>query len=216
MSNSIKSLLAGGLMAVMVMTLAPLPASAQTSQDQINSLLAMIAQLQAQIAAVQAGTVGTGTGTTLTCNFTANLTVGSTGNQVKALQQFLNAKGFTVSASGAGSAGNETSYFGPATRAAVARFQVANGIAPTAGYFGPLTRAKVNAMCTVVVPPGGGTTPPPAPGSNLTVSLASDNPAAMAVPKGAAGVTFLKVNVMGTGTVDSLTFKRIGIGATAD
>lgn len=215
MSKSIKSLFAGVLMASMVLTLAPAPAAAQTSQDQINSLLAMIAQLQAQIAALQGGTVGTGTGTTLTCNFTANLTVGSTGNQVRALQQFLNAKGFTVAASGAGSVGNETTYFGPATRAAVARFQVANGISPTAGYFGPLTRAKVNAMCTVVVPPGGGTTPPPA-GSNLTVSLASDNPAAMAIPRGAAGVTFLKVNVMGTGTIDSLTFKRVGAGLVSD
>src|SRR3989344_5617400 len=56
------------------------------------------------------------TGTTVSTTFTRNLTVGSTGSDVKTLQQFLNGKGYTVASSGPGSAGNESMYFGPATR----------------------------------------------------------------------------------------------------
>jgi hypothetical protein len=78
--------------------------------------------------------------------FTRTLQLGSTGSDVKALQQFLNSKGFKVSATGAGSPGFETSTFGPATKAAVMRFQTANNIVPTSGIFGPLTRVKVNSM----------------------------------------------------------------------
>src|SRR3989338_3537001 len=73
--------------------------------------------------------------------FTRNLFLVRSGADVRALQQFLNAGGFAVAATGAGSPGKETSYFGPATRAAVIRFQKANSIAPAVGYFGPLTRA---------------------------------------------------------------------------
>ncbi len=53
------------------------------------------------------------------------LTNGSVGNDVKALQQFLNAHGFTLSASGAGSPGKETTVFGPATTKALIKFQEA-------------------------------------------------------------------------------------------
>lgn len=79
-------------------------------------------------------------------NFTRNLQVGMTGADVKALQVWLNGHGFQVAASGAGSPGNETSRFGAATRAALAKFQKANKISPAAGYFGSKTRAAVNAM----------------------------------------------------------------------
>jgi len=74
-----------------------------------------------------------------------DLELGMTGSDVLALQKLLNANGFSLAASGVGSAGNETDYFGTLTQAAVAAYQKANGVTPTAGYFGPLTRASMTA-----------------------------------------------------------------------
>jgi peptidoglycan hydrolase-like protein with peptidoglycan-binding domain len=71
-----------------------------------------------------------------------NLGLGSSGDDVRSLQALLNSSGFAVAASGPGSPGLETGFFGPATRAAVARLQAARGI-PATGLFGPLTRAAV-------------------------------------------------------------------------
>ena len=76
--------------------------------------------------------------------FTRDLEVGSTGEDARALQQFLNANGFAIAESGPGSPGNETTMFGGLTRAALAAFQAANDISPAVGYFGPKTRAFVN------------------------------------------------------------------------
>lgn len=90
--------------------------------------------------------------------FTRNLYIGSRGNDVRVLQQVLNLDSATqVAVAGAGSPGNETEYFGPATRAAVAKFQAANGISPALGYFYPLTREEMNktAMKEVMVPSEG-------------------------------------------------------------
>ena len=53
---------------------------------------------------------------------------GSKGKEVKVLQEFLNQNGFPVSSSGPGSPGKETEIFGPATDAAVKRWQRANGL----------------------------------------------------------------------------------------
>ncbi len=78
--------------------------------------------------------------------FTKNADVGAKSVEVLNLQKFLNAQGFNVAKKGAGSSGKETLVFGPATRAALARFQKANGIKPAVGYFGPVTRAFVNKM----------------------------------------------------------------------
>jgi peptidoglycan hydrolase-like protein with peptidoglycan-binding domain len=84
--------------------------------------------------------------------FTRDLTIGSTGADVKALQQYLNTHGFTVAETGAGSSGHETTYFGPATKAALIKFQeyydisISNSIINGLGYFGPVTRGKVNMM----------------------------------------------------------------------
>lgn len=75
--------------------------------------------------------------------FTRNLYLGMKGDDVKELQKFLNAHGYIVAASGAGSIGNETLYYGYATRAAVMKFQSANGISPV-GYVGALTKAALN------------------------------------------------------------------------
>ncbi len=85
-------------------------------------------------------------GTTVT-SFTRNLTIGSIGEDVRALQQFLNRKGYTINEPGrAGSPGFETTYFGALTQDAVRQYQETNSITPARGFFGPKTRAHVNAV----------------------------------------------------------------------
>ena len=97
------------------------PLGAQTVSDlqaQINALLAQLSALQG----------GTTTTTTTSTTFTMNLTVGSTGSQVVSLQQALVAEGHLVMP-----AGVAMGYFGNLTKAAVAKWQAANGVSPAAG-----------------------------------------------------------------------------------
>lgn len=83
--------------------------------------------------------------------FTRSFNVGTISSDVKRLQQVLNSDSDTrVAASGAGSAGKETNYFGPATRKAVQKFQckykiICSGTPAATGYgnLGPKTRAKI-------------------------------------------------------------------------
>ncbi|HLD34498.1 MAG TPA: peptidoglycan-binding domain-containing protein, partial [Patescibacteria group bacterium] len=97
----------------------------------IEELLAQIQALQAQLTTLQ-GSSSSGTATA--CTFTRSLFLGVRDAQVKCLQQYLNGAGYTVAASGAGSVGSETTFFGPATKAAVAKWQAANAVSPAAGY----------------------------------------------------------------------------------
>ena len=120
-------------------------ANAQTTT---STLALTIASLQAQIASLTAelnsttGTTTTGTTTgAATYNFTGDLTVGSTGSAVMALQKFLIGQGDLVLAT-------PTTYFGSMTQAALAKYQAANSITPSVGYFGPKTRAYVNSLST--------------------------------------------------------------------
>jgi len=90
--------------------------------------------------AAQAQTATTTTTTTVTvAPFTRDLTLGSTGTDVYALQSWLMANGYSIPA-------GPTTYFGAQTRAAVAAYQTAHGIQPNVGYFGPITRTSINAM----------------------------------------------------------------------
>ena len=75
-----------------------------------------------------------------------DLSLGATGNDVLTLQVWLNAHGYVIAASGPGSPGMESNYFGSLTRAAVARFQQAKGVLPAVGYFGPKTRSVISKM----------------------------------------------------------------------
>ena len=143
MFNS-KKMFATAVAFTMVLSLVAVPASAQTTAEltaQINSLLAMIAQLQAQIA----GSAGTGSATM----FNTDLTVGSTGADVVALQTWLVGKGLLTMP-----AGVAMGYFGNLTKSALAAYQASVGITPAVGYFGPITRAKVNSLVVVPVVPG--------------------------------------------------------------
>ena len=112
---------------------------------------ALVAMSFAVAPAAHAQTTTTTTTSMAAPMFTTDLTVGSTGASVSALQTWLISKGYSIPA-------GATGYFGTQTKAAVAAFQTANGISPAAGYFGPITRAKANAM-------GGSTT-----GGTTTVS----------------------------------------------
>lgn len=138
-------------------------AKAQSTEDlqkMINDLLAQVATLQSQL-----GQGATSAAGVCPYTWTRDLAQGATGADVMKLQQFLNADPDTrVAASGVGSAGMETEYYGPATAAAVSKLQVkyradilspANLVNPT-GYFGPSTRAKANSLCVAapVVTPG--------------------------------------------------------------
>jgi hypothetical protein len=120
------------------------------SSGQVQSILAVLSSFNADasvIANVRASLGGTSTGSvtsTAVSMFKTDLTAGSLGSEVKALQQFLNTHGYIITASGAGSPGNETTIFGAATRAALVKYQKAHNIAPATGYFGAKTRASVN------------------------------------------------------------------------
>ena len=75
-------------------------------------------------------------------NFKRNLSLHMTGQDVKALQQYLNANGFVISKTGAGSPGKETTLFGTLTYKALVKFQKSIGWSGT-GFFGPMTRAYI-------------------------------------------------------------------------
>ena len=82
-------------------------------------------------------------------SFMRSLTTGSTGEDVKQLQVFLNnySPQTKVATTGTGSPGNETLYFGNLTKQAVIKFQNMNfneilkpvNLSAGTGYFGPST-----------------------------------------------------------------------------
>ncbi|MEO6536309.1 MAG: peptidoglycan-binding protein [Candidatus Paceibacterota bacterium] len=101
--------------------------------------LGLVAMSFAPLANAQTTTTTSTTTTTATATtFARNLTIGSTGADVTALQTWLIAKGFSIPA-------GATGYFGAQTKAALGAYQASAGITPAAGYFGPITRAQVNA-----------------------------------------------------------------------
>ena len=205
----------------MVATIAPVSANATT----IEELLAQIATLQSQLTALQGSSSTTTTSSTgLTAcagvTFSRALTVGSTGSDVKCLQQVLNSTGYTIATTGAGSPGSETTYFGSLTLAAVKNWQVAQGWA-AANQIGPLSRAKLNSIIagTSSTTTTTTTTTNVPTGSGLTVALASDNPASGTIVDGQALASLAKlVFVNGDNAevkITSLKLKRIGISADA-
>lgn len=138
------------------------PAQAQQTteelQDMINQLLQQIDALQAQVG--QTGTAAPAGVCPYT--WTRNLGQGDRGEDVMRLQQLLNSDPETrVAASGVGSAGMETEYYGPMTAAAVSTMQMKYradiltpvGLVNPTGFFGPSSRAKANALCAEPVMP---------------------------------------------------------------
>ena len=128
-------------------TTTPPPAGSGLSNTQIAAILSLLTSFGADssiIANVRASLSGAVAAAPAATGFTRNLTVGMTGADVRQLQLFLNTHDAVIAPAGAGSPGQETDYFGPATRSALAKFQSAHGITPSSGYFGPKTRTFIS------------------------------------------------------------------------
>lgn len=132
--------------------LLPVFASAQTLEElqaQVNALLLRVQQLQQEL-----NTGSSGSGTPAGCPLIGRiLTIGSTGEDVTRLQQFL-ARDAAIYPEGL-----ITGYFGPLTEAAVKRWQVAYNIVSSGspgttgfGQVGPRTVAAMSLQCST----GGG------------------------------------------------------------
>ena len=77
--------------------------------------------------------------------FTRDLVRGSTGEDVRKLQEFLNKYGYHVAQTGPGSLGKETTTFGPATENALKAFQTAHNFLPLGALDSP-TRNRINLL----------------------------------------------------------------------
>jgi len=148
------------------------------------------ASLSASIAAPAASSV----------TFAKDLTVGSRGADVTALQNMLGVS-------------PATGYFGKLTQAAVIKFQLSKGITPAVGYFGAKTRAVVNGSS---VSTSGSTTVVPT-GTDLSVSLAATSPVSGAIIAGQAAADlaeFTFTNKSATpAVVTNITLQRGGVSA---
>jgi len=203
-----------------VMMMGPAVASAATVEEltaQINALLAQVSSLQATANA---------NASTASCStvFAKTLKLGMSDAEVKALQGVLNGNVATqVAASGVGSKGMETSYFGGLTKAAVIKFQevyasdilTPNGLTKGTGLVGASTRAKLNSMCSsssvTPVTPGVGM----AAGVTATLDATSPLSSTLITPQGVATLAVFKI-ANGNATaakVTALKFKRVGISS---
>gem|GEM_PF-5813353 len=131
--------------------------SGSSASGQVSSLVSMGLYNQARLVANQYGLPDPTTNLpaqTTGASFTRSLGQGTSGSDVRALQTFLNSRGFTVATQGAGSPGHETSYFGLLTRSALMRFQEAyrketldpQGLKSPTGFFGRDTRGLINSF----------------------------------------------------------------------
>ena len=130
-------------------------AATENPEEEIAQLLERIKELESMLSG---GRSYTSTGSNAACSYTwtRNLSIGSTGDDVRQLQRFLNGNPQTqVAVTGVGSPGNESSYYGPATARAVSKFQemyaaqilTPLGLTNGTGGFYTSTRAQLNEVC---------------------------------------------------------------------
>jgi len=209
--------------AVMLVPVAHAQSSIADLEAQIQALLATITQLQASLVVLQGGAPSA----SVSCSFTRDLTMGSSGADVKCLQQYLNSDADTkVADSGVGSPGNETEFFGSLTKAAAIKWQdkfSAQVLAPVnlsagTGYWGNSSRSYYSSLAAAAPSTPGVPSVPGVivPASGISVSLASDTPVAATIPKKASNVPYFKFNLAGKGKVSTIVVRRVGAGATGD
>jgi len=180
-----KKLIAGFVTVMFVLGLVvPAGAGAATAeelQQQIDALLAQIAELQQQLSDLGGGDGEVSGDCPANCagvTLERNLQLGMTGDDVKCLQSLFNTDDSTkVAETGAGSPGNETSYYGSLTKAAAVKFQEKYsedvlapwGLTAGTGFFGSTSRAKANELLTALC-----ATPTPTPTECAEYTTESD------------------------------------------
>ena len=177
-------------------------ASALTASD--------IAMLQAAgiINATQAAslTASLSPATTVSSGYTfaKDLTVGSKGADVTALQNMLGVS-------------PATGYFGSLTKAAVIKYQLSKGITPAAGYFGSKTRGIVNGSVTTTTTTTTTTTGTSVvvSGTDLKVSLAPTSPMGGAIINNQAAADMAEFTFTNTSAtpavVTNVSLMRTGV-----
>ena len=202
----------------LVATIAPVQANAAT----VEELMAQLTALQAQLAALQGTSGSTGTSSYSACagvTFSRYLTVGSTGSDVKCLQQVLNGTGYRVATTGAGSPGNETSYFGSLTLAAARAWQTAQGWV-AANQIGPKSIALLNSIVAGSSTGSTGSTGGTVTGDGLLVKVSSDTPDAGEIVAGQAQAELAKFTFTNKDSsavkVTKLKLQRKGISSDTD
>jgi peptidoglycan hydrolase-like protein with peptidoglycan-binding domain len=180
MNKQFKNSFVAGVLALAILTTAaPVPKAEAATLEELQTQIAMLLE---KITALQ-GQVNNQPNIAIpSISLSRNLSQGMTGSDVEALQKFLNSDTDTlVAISGAGSKGNETMYFGPATHAAVIKYQnkyrtqilTPLGLNQGTGFVGASTRSHINARGSVVTPPNTGNPSVPdvddAPGQPISV-----------------------------------------------
>jgi hypothetical protein len=146
--------------------------------------------------------------------FAKDLTIGSRGADVTALQNFLISNGYTIAA-------GATGYFGSQSKVALAKFQAANSITPAAGYFGPKTRAVVNSTsstsASATSTSASATSTSVSTGSSLAISLAATSPIASSLVAGQAAADIAEYTftnkTSAPAVVTNVTLQRIGVSS---
>ncbi|MEX2368916.1 MAG: peptidoglycan-binding domain-containing protein, partial [Candidatus Paceibacterota bacterium] len=149
-----KIILSSGCLSLLLLLTFSTAAAQQNFSQQLEAIKQQVYALQEQVLHRSSTSVNF-VKPSVSTKFDTNLTLGDSSSEVRQLQVLLNQVLYQpVAASGPGSVGQETAYFGAKTLAAVKRFQdryAVDILAPTGllaptGFVGPSTRAKLNQL----------------------------------------------------------------------